>query len=342
MARRLLIFASLMAGTLAAMLSAAPAFAAPFKLIIGDLTTPLVPNSVMDLADKLGYFEREGVDVEIVRVQQTPSAIAALRSGEGDMANIAVDAAIQLVARGQMDLKAVVSPNKSLPYLIASKDSVATPADLPGHSFGIGRIGSLDHTLSSKVFNSLGVPLDKIDFVSIGQPNVRAQALAAKQIDATTISIGVWLALPGKAGLHVLVPQDDYYAAAPVVNKVNVVTDAVLKTKRKEVEAVVRALVKISRDFAADPKKWVDAMAAARPDVARSDLEALAQSFARSWSINGGLSRSELQDTQDWLYASPDFKDLKKVALSDWVDFSVLDDVLKTDGTAPGFDEPTR
>src|SRR6185312_12459460 len=188
----------------------ASAMAAPFKLIISDLTTPLVPNSVMDLADRLGYFKREGVDVELVRVQQTPSAIAALRSGEGDMANIAVDAALQLVARGQVDLKAVASPNKSLPYLIAAKDKIAKPADLPGHSFGIGRIGSLDHSLTNKVFATLGVPADKIDFVAIGQPDVRAKALVAGQIDATTVSIGVWLAIPDKAGLHVVVSADDY------------------------------------------------------------------------------------------------------------------------------------
>ncbi len=70
---------------------AAPAAAEPFRLIVTDLAAPLVPNSVMDLAVQLGYFEREGVEVELVRVQQTPSALAALQAGEGEMANIAVD-----------------------------------------------------------------------------------------------------------------------------------------------------------------------------------------------------------------------------------------------------------
>ena len=48
----------------------------------------------MDLAVELGYFDREGVEVELVRVQQTPSAVAALQAGEGEMANISVDAAL--------------------------------------------------------------------------------------------------------------------------------------------------------------------------------------------------------------------------------------------------------
>ena len=118
--------------------------------------------------------------------------------------------------------------------------------------------------------------------------------------------------------------------------------DAVLGAKRDQVAAVVRALVKISRDFAAHPEQWVDAMVKARPDVARADLEKLAESFAGSWSVNGGLSRGPLQETQNWLYATPDFAGLKTVALAEWVDFSVLDGILAELGTAPGFDEPTR
>lgn len=323
-------------------LAAGLALAEPFRLVISDLTAPLVPNSVMDLARSLGYFEREGVDVELVRVQQTPSAVAALQSGEGDMANIAVDAAVQLVARKQIALKAVTSPNKSLPYLIASKEALAGVADLNGHAFGVGRIGSLDHALSVHVLSKLGADPARVDFVSLGQPNVRAQALGAGRIDATTVSIGVWLSLPDKKGLHVLVDADDYYAAAPVVNKVSVVTDKVLKEKRDQVTAVTRALMKISRDFAANPQKWVDAMAVARSDVARADLLTLAESFKQSWSINGGLSRDELAYTSDWLYATADFKDVPRVPLSEWVDFSILDAILARDGAAPGFDRPGR
>ena len=328
--------------SIAALVSFAGAAAsAPFKLITTDLNAQLVPNSVMDLAVDLGYFAREGVDVELVRVQQTPSAVAALQAGEGDMANISVDAALQLVARDQIKIKAVLSPNKSLPFLIASKDTIATPADLTGKSFGIGRVGSLDHSLSSSVLRAKDVDLDKIDFVAIGQPGVRAQALVAGQIDATTMSIGVWLAIPDKTGLKVLVSQDDYFSAAPVVSKVNVVTDKVLNEKRDQVVAVTRALVKASRDFANHPEQWVDAMAKARPDVDRTALEELAKSFVASWSVNGGLNRDELMNTENWTYQGPDFKELPKVAFGDWVDLSVVEDVLKSEGVAPNYDQPS-
>lgn len=319
---------------------ALPAAAEPFRLITTDLEPQLVPNSVMDMAVNLGYFEREGVEVELVRVQQTPSAVAALQAGEGEMANISVDAALQLVARDQMQLKAVTSPNKSLPFLIAGKDDIASAADLAGHGFGIGRVGSLDHSLSTKVLASEGIDAEDLDFVSIGQPSVRAQALAAGQIDATTMSIGVWLSMPEKEGLHVLVDQDAYFAAAPVINKVNVVPDAVLGERPEEVEKVVRALVKVSRAFAREPDLWIDAMASARPDVDRETLATLAQSFANAWSVNGGLNRAEIDATVDWTYATPDFEGLREVPFEEWVDLGPIVDVLKTEGIAPGGDQP--
>ncbi len=333
----------LLSASASAMLISAGAMAAePFRLVLTHLEPPLVPNSVMDLAHELGYFQREGVDVELIRVQQTPSALASIMAGEGEMANVSVDAVLQLRARGGDALMAVTSPNKSLPFLIASRSEIASPADLVGRSFGVGRIGSLDYSLSSKVLASEGVDMNDLDVVTLGQPSVRAQALAAGQVDATTMSIGVWLSIPDKTGLSILVPLDAYFDAAPVVNKVNVVSAEVLEGRRDEVVAVVRALVRISRDFAVDPSAWADAMAPYSGNLTADNLALLAESFDGNWSINGGISRQELQNTQDWLYQTEDFKELALVALDDWVDFSVTDDVLAEIDTAPGADQPTR
>ena len=336
------IIGLLSASASAILISAGAMAAEPFRLILTHLEPPLVPNSVMDLAQELGYFQREGVDVELIRVQQTPSALASIMAGEGEMANVSVDSVLQLMARGGDTLMAVTSPNKSLPFLIASRSEIASPADLVGHSFGVGRIGSLDYSLSSKVLASEGVDMNELDVVTLGQPSVRAQALAAGQVDATTMSIGVWLSIPDKTGLSILVPLDAYFEAAPVVNKVNVVSAEVLEGRRDEVVAVVSALVKISRDFAANSDAWADAMAPYSGNLTVENLGLLAESFDGNWSINGGISKQELQNTQDWLYQTEDFKDLELVALDDWVDFSVTDDVLAELGTAPGADQPTR
>ena len=326
----------LLVPALAALLLAQPAAAAPFRLILTHLEPPLVPNSVMDLALEKGYFAAEGVDVELVRVEQTPSALQALAAGEGEMANVGVDGLLLLVAQGATDLKAVTSPNRSLPYVIAARDDITTVADLAGRRFGVGRVGSLDHSLSMKVLASEGLDTGSMEVLAIGQPNVRAQALVAGQIDATTMSIGVWLSIPDKTGFHVLIDQERYYAAAPVINKVNVVTQHVLDERGAEVQGVIRALVKLSRDFAADPDSWAAAMVPYAPNTDEAGLRDLASTFAGSWSVNGGMNRADLQYTQDWLYSTEDFASVAPVALGQWVDFAPLDAVLAGLGTAEG------
>lgn len=328
------------AGTAIAALPRKPRAADPFRLVVTTTETPLVPNSVMELAQTLGYYRREGVNVEIVRVQQTPSAVAALASGQGQMANLSVDSVLQLTARRQLGLKAVLSPNKALPYLIAARADIAEVSDLAGKTFGIGRIGSLDHALSMMVLRKNGVDEHLLRLVSIGQPNVRAQALAAARIDATTISIGVWLGIAGQAGLKILISDRDFHAAAPILNKVNVVTDETLREREPEVTAVTRALVLLSRDFAHDPDLWVTAMEKERPDVKRKDLDELAAAYRNSWSVNGGLNRDEIEFTTEWTYRTEDFKNLRKVAIAEWVDFGILKGILKQIGISPDQDPP--
>jgi len=311
--------------------------AAPFRLIITETETPLVPNSVQEFAQTLGYYKRAGVDVELVRVQQTPSAIAALRSGQGDMANIAIATAVELVARNQMALKAVLSPDKTLPFLVAAKKTLARPKDLEGKIFGVARVGSVDYELTRLALTKLGVDVERIQYLAVGQPPVRAQALAAGQLDATTISIGVWLAIPDKTGLTVLIDQNAFFRAAPFVSKVSVVTADTATQKAPQVEAVVSAVIRASRDFAREPQRWVNAMAAARPDVKRADLESLAATYRRAWSVNGGLNVRNIEFTTDTVYRDSDFAGVRRIASSEWIDTNFINTALRrlgVDGTA--------
>jgi NitT/TauT family transport system substrate-binding protein len=319
-----------------------PAAAEPFRLIVTDMETPLVPNSVMELAEQEGYFDRAGVDVEFVRVQQTPLAMAALRAGEGEMANVALEALLQATAQGAADLRGVMSPNRSLPYLVAARADIGSAADLAGKRFGIGRVGSVDHLLSLKVLEAAGVDTTTLELIGLGQPQARAQALLAGQIDATTIGIGTFTAIDDDPSVHVLIGVDAYYRAAPILSKLNVVRADTLAERRAEVEAVIEAITLASRDFAARPEAWVAAMRKARPDVAEADLAMLAEAFAGAWSIDGGITRAELEEAQAWLHEGQDFAGIVPAPLEAWADFGPLEAVLARIGPAGAADVPTR
>jgi NitT/TauT family transport system substrate-binding protein len=312
----------------------------PFRIIITETQIPLVPNSVTWLALSLGYFKRAGVDVDLIEVGQTPSAVAALRSGGGEMANIATDTALQLIGRKQMNLHGVISPDRALPFVIAAKKNIGKIGDLNGKTFGVARVGSVDYEMTRVVLSKLGVNPDSVQYLAIGQPDVRAQSLLAGQIDATTFSVGIYTTLPDKSNIKVLVDQADYFKNAPFVTKLNVVTDDAVKNRAKDIQAVVKALIAASRDFAARPQIWVNAMVAARSDVTRAQLTTLAAAYQNSWSVNGGLNLTSLKFTTETLYRGPDFKDLPPVDPSEWIDLSYIKNTLRTVGVDRAADLP--
>ncbi|MCG8273386.1 ABC transporter substrate-binding protein [Aquamicrobium sp. NLF2-7] len=332
---------TVIACALACVLMTGVAMADPFRIIVTSKEAPLVPNSVLHLAQSEGYFERAGVDVELIPVEQTPMAVTALRTGGGEMANISVDSLLGLYTGGVTDLKAVGSTDKAIPYIIAGRADL-TLETMAGRKFGVGRPNSLDHTLSWTVLQYLGAKPDKIEFVPLGQPNVRGQALAQGRIDATTMSIGVFTAMPDRADLKILVDVDTYFSAAPIVSKVNVVPRSVIAERANELDAVLEALTMAARDYAADPGKWVDAMTRARPDTGRDTLEELAKIYAGSWTVNGGLQRKEMDFTQVWLYRTEKYDNKDLVLPGAWGDFAPVDRVLKKIGISDKGDPVSR
>lgn len=313
-------------------LSAGPVLADPFRIIVTETETPLVPNSLLYLAKEEGYFERAGVDVELVPTAQTPMAVAALRSGQGEMANISVDALISLHREGVNDVVAIHSSGKTIPYVIAGRKDL-TLETMAGSSFGIGRIRSLDHELSSRVLEGHKVNVDTLQLVPLGEPKVRAQALATGRIDATTMSIGSFLAMPARENFKVLVDVTDFFDTVPLVTKVDVVRRSTLETRRDEVDKVLEALTLAARDYAQAPEKWVAAMERARPDVTQETLSELATIYQGSWTVNGGLQFGELiytaKNTQSGVVVRVDGEDTPfRIEVENWTDFAPMDRVL--------------
>lgn len=318
----------------------------PFRIIVTETETPLVPNSLLYLAKEEGYFQRAGVEVELVPAAQTPMAVAALRAGQGEMANISVDALISLHREGVDDVLAIHSSGKTIPYVIAARKDL-TLETMAGTSFGIGRIRSLDHDLSSRVLEGFKVNVDTLKLVPLGDPKVRSQALASGRIDATTMSIGSFLAMPQHEQFKVLVDVTDFFETVPLVTKVDVVRRATLETRRDDVDKVLEALTLAARDFAQNPDKWVDAMSRARPDVKATTITELAKIYKNSWSVNGGLQFGELiytaKNTQPGVVVKENGEDTPfRIEVEHWTDFAPMDRVLAKIGNSDLGDKVSR
>jgi NitT/TauT family transport system substrate-binding protein len=314
------------------------------KLSVGLASKPAppLPNSVLWLAKDLGYYDQEGLDVTLQYLDGTPTIIASMISGDVDVGNIGTDQAVKLVAQKSLDMRAIESSDVRQYFLIAARDSIATAADLKGKSYGVANVGSLDDRMSRLVLSARGVDPNQMTFVNIGAPDVRAQALVASRLDATTMSIGTWLTIQRQPGVKVLVNADDYYGAAPINLKINAATEKVIQAKPEQMRRFTAAVMKVSRAFAKDQKLWVDAMMKSRPDLRQADLEELWPQFKEAWGGNGLMNLDQYQKTSDYLYQTPDFKDVPKVPVSAWTDTQFVDSVLKQIGVDPNLDAVGR
>ena len=339
--RSLVATAAAMVAT--ALLTTGPAMsqaAAPapleLRLAVADDNVNPVTDSVLRLADTLGYYKAHGVHVTLVSLQGTPQAVAALNGGDVDLADIAIDATLRLRAANGVALRGVVSSTLGPPYLIAVKSDIKGVAGLAGRTFAIADNGSLDHNLTRAVLSKLGVSPDSLQFVTIGAPAVRVQSLAAGRVDATTVSYGTFLPIAKRPGLSVLVPPDVFFNAAPVQSKFVVGLESTIAKKRDAIQRFVEALVDISRHYDADSASWVTAMVPARPDLAKDDLASTTQFLAGRWCVNGCLNADYIKKTVDFIYGGPDFKDVKVVPATDVIDESFVLAAIKNLGAYKG------
>jgi len=169
------------------------------------------------------------------------------------------------------------------------------------------------------------------------------EALAAGQIDATTVSLGTWVTIQNQPNMRVLVSADDYFNALPLVNKGNAVTTRVLADKPEALRRYTLALIEASRYLAENKSAWVDGMAALRPDIARSDLDYLWDQFGAAWAVNGQLDLSVYQSSTDSLYEQGAFSlEVPNISARDWVDTEFVDAALTQLGVYPNVDDPGR
>lgn len=283
-----------------------------------------VTDSVLRLAESEGFYEKHGVRVNIIGLEGTPQAVAALNSGAVDLADIGIDAALRLRAENDVALSGVVSATLGPPFLIASQCGVESVADLAGQTYAISDIGGLDYTLTRRVLDANGVDIDAPEYVVIGPPSVRAQALAAGQVVATTVSYGTFLPVSDTPGLCILVSAGDFFKAAPRQSKFVVALDSTIEEKGEAIQRFVNAIIDASRTYDQDPPAWASVMADIRDDLTEEDLLETTVLLEGRWCVNGCINVDYIQGTVDFIYDSEDFADVEVLSAEDVTDESFV------------------
>ena len=240
-----------------ALACALPARAATIQLMVGGVEKQIyLPVA---LADRLGYFKEQGLDVQVLSDTSGGHAEDGLLTGSVQGVVGFYDHTIDLQAKGKF-VQAVVqfsqAPGEAVVVAARRAESIRTPADFRGHALGVTGLGSSTHLLMQYLVAQSGIRKGEVTIAGVGAGDAFAQALRDGRIDVgmTTEPTLSRLLKSGDARLLVdlrtpeqattalggIYPAACLYLSTPWIS-----------THRDDVQRLVNALVKSLRFIAA-------------------------------------------------------------------------------------------
>lgn len=141
----------------------------------------------LTVAEQLGYFKAEGLDVSIVDFAGGSRALQAVVGGSADVVSGAFEHTINMQFKGQ-SMRAFVLQGAA-PQIVLGINPKTMPnfksiADLKGKKIGVTAPGSSTNVLANYVLAKAGLKPSDVSFVGVGASNGAVAAMRAGQIDA--------------------------------------------------------------------------------------------------------------------------------------------------------------
>lgn len=232
------------------------------------------------IAEREGFFEEEGLDVEIVRGADPTSNIARVVSGEVDITTgslgtliTAAAAGVPVVAIAGNGYTSAETATSGIISLAAS--DIKTPADLAGKKVGIQGLNTgseIPMFLAAEAFDIDPLSIERVELASPGMET----ALLEGTIDAVLASAPFYGQLMKREDVHLVSnPSTEYMAGTPVT--MWTVTEQWADQNAETAEAFVRAMQK-AEAYYVDPANTESILdiTAEVSDVDRATLTAAA------------------------------------------------------------------
>ncbi len=161
----------------------------------------------LTLAEQLGYFKAEGLDVEISDFAGGSRALQAVVGGSADVVSGAYEHTINLQSKSQM-FQAFVLQGRA-PQIAMGISTKAIPnykgvADLKGKKIGVSAPGSSTNMVANLVLSRAGLKPADVSFVGVGTAAGALAALRSGQIDAMSNTDPVMTMLEQKGEVRII------------------------------------------------------------------------------------------------------------------------------------------
>ena len=154
-------------------------------LVIGmPVTPPNLPHIGVYIAKELGYFDEEGITVDVAGFESGLQSLRGGVAGGVDILRARSEPVIRAITRGAT-IRSIFSYSHRLTVVMVAQESIRRPADLRGKNLGIQEVGAFREVMTQAVLRSAGpaiAPPDSAEIIA-GPSTVR-------------VSIRGWSSLP--------------------------------------------------------------------------------------------------------------------------------------------------
>ena len=161
----------------------------------------------LTLADQLGYFRAEGLDVTVRDFASGAQALQALNEGGADVCSGAFEHALRQQAGGQACRALVVqgrAPQLALGVSLRALPAYRQLADLAGRHIGVSSPGSSTHLVASLILARAGGAPRDVAFVGVGSGKAALNALRSGRVHALCHADPVMTLLEHKANTRIV------------------------------------------------------------------------------------------------------------------------------------------
>ncbi len=161
----------------------------------------------LTIAEQLGFFRAEGLDVEISDFAGGVQSMQAMLGGAADVVSGAFEHTISLQSRNQFCQAFVLqgrAPQIALGVSTKTMGGYKLLADLKGKKIGVSSAGSSSNTMASLVLARAGVKPQDVSFVGVGTSSGALAAMRSGQIDAICNTDPVMTMLEQKGDVRII------------------------------------------------------------------------------------------------------------------------------------------
>jgi NitT/TauT family transport system substrate-binding protein len=217
----------------------------------------------LTVAEQLGYFKAEGLDLTINDFAGGAQALRALVGGSVDVVSGAFEHTVNMQAKGQR-LTAFVLQGRAPQIVLGinpkTMPNYKTVADLKGKKIGVTAPGSSTNVMANFVLAKAGLKPSDVSFVGVGASSGAVAAMRSGQIDAMSNLDPVVTLLTRSGDLKVIsdtrnVAEADKIFGGPMPAACLYAASSFVEENPATVQALANAIVRAD--------KWIQAAGAA-------------------------------------------------------------------------------